>query len=116
MCLCVMVLWSLIQNKPTVKVDPNAQELKATIIDLNKHIQTENTSINKEGIGWFQKNSLELVLFEKVSSIKISHSKYLVTSVTDFSVHKQSFMSLSKCCWLLSKIVKKLIDTSYPPS
>ena len=52
-------------------------------------------------------------MFERLDSISLSQSKYLVTSFVDFLIYRQSFASLLTCCWLLLQNVQDLMDNAY---
>ena len=70
--------------------------------------------VTKESINQFQNNSLERVLFEKLDTIRLSQSKYLIMSFLDFSVHEQPFLSALMYRRLLLENAQKLIHMTYP--
>ena len=76
-------------------------------------MRPEKFVIMKELVTNFNKNLLEPVLFERLDSIRISCSKYLVTSIIDFSVYRQSFASLLNYPQLLLQNVQDLMSYAY---
>ena len=71
---------------------------------MSNQLRPENTMIMKELVRKFDNNSLEPLLFERLDSIRLSYSKYLVTAFIEFFIYRQVFASFSE---LLLIIVTK---------
>ena len=61
-----------------------SKEEDPSLLNLNDHLRPENRVITKESVRKFIKNSLELVPFKRLDSIRLSRSKWLVTNFLVF--------------------------------
>ena len=87
---------------PEVKISVTWKITDSSSININDHLRSENTEHMQEVVRKCNNNNLlELLLFERLYSIRLSNSKYLVTSSIDFSICRQSFASLLTYCHLL---------------
>ena len=75
-----------------VKFSLTSKRTNSSLININDHLKAENTGITKDLVRKFN-NMLEPLLLERIDSIRLSTSKYLVTSFVDFSIYRQSFAS-----------------------
>ena len=62
----------------------DALDVKISVNTINHYLRPENIVSTKELVRKLNNNLLEPVLVEKVGSIRLSHLKYLVTSVINF--------------------------------
>ena len=61
---------------------------------MNDHLKSGNIVSTRELVTKLKSISLELVLFERLDSIRLSHLKYLDISFIDFCLYRQLFTSL----------------------
>ena len=61
----------------------DAWDVKIPANNINDHLRPKSTVLTKELVRKLNNNSLEPVFFERLDSIWLSHSKYLVTSFID---------------------------------
>ena len=62
-------------------------KISVTSVRRDYSFKPQNTVITKALIRKLNNKSLEPLLFERLHSIKLSISKYLVTSFVDFSIY-----------------------------
>ena len=83
------------------------------MLDINEHLKPDDKLKTKEWINKFKNDSLEPVVFERLNSMRVSQSKYLLTSFIDFTMYKQSVSSLLTYCQLCLQNVQGLMETMY---
>ena len=91
-----------------------AKQSDPSLLDISGYLRPKNTVGMKNLITNFQNNSLEPVTFERLDSIRLSWSKYLMTSFVDMTVYMQSSASLIAYCHLLLPNVWYLMENTYP--
>ena len=68
--------------------------LLINVINVNSHLNPENTIIMKDYIEKYSNKTLKPVFFQCEQDIILSQSKYTITSFIDFGPYKNIFSNL----------------------